>query len=118
MIPIDPAQYAIRVVHRANGASPYLNWLQKLDRVVRARVSARIARFEHGHFGDHRLVGSGISEARFFFSSGYRIYFSILESHTVLLLIGGDKSTQRKDIENAKKLLKEYLEELSAHQKQ
>lgn len=117
MIPIKMTRYSIKIVYRENGISPYLNWMWNLDRAVCARISARVARFENGHFGDHRFVGSGISEARFFFGSGYRIYFSVLESSTVLLLTGGDKSTQVEDIENAKRLLKDYLEELSAHQK-
>lgn len=85
--------------------------MSSLDKPVRARISARVARFEDGHFGDHKPLGDGVVEARFFIGPGYRIYFAIHDGFIVLLLTGGDKSTQDKDIVKAKEFWGRYLEE-------
>lgn len=83
-------------------------WLKKLrDRKARARVQARIDRIELGNFGDIASVGDGVSELRIFYGPGYRIYFTRRTSIIVVLLIGGDKSTQSKDIDKAKQLAAE-----------
>ena len=79
--------------------------------------NARIARFEDGHFGDHKSVGDGVTEARFFFGPGYRVYFHISGDQIVLLLTGGDKATHTNDVETAKKFLISYLEDQNANKK-
>lgn len=80
-------------------------WLKGLrDRKARARVQARIDRLEQGHFGDVESVGDGVSELRLFYGPGYRIYFTRRSLVIVILLIGGDKSSQSKDIAKAKSL--------------
>lgn len=117
MISIKSGQYRIRVYLHENGNSPFEEWIKKLDGAVRARINARLARFENGHFGDHKFVGDGVIEARFFFGSGYRVYFTIYEDQIVLLLTGGDKSSQGDDINKAKLFLKFYLEEQNANKK-
>ena len=81
------------------------SWFEKLrDRQARARIQARIDRIEIGNFGDVQAVGEGVSELRIFYGPGYRVYFTKKSSVVVVLLVGGDKSSQAKDIERAKKL--------------
>jgi putative addiction module killer protein len=86
------------------GRSPFRDWLGTLDTVVRARVQARILRFETGNLGDHKDLGSGVWEARMDFGPGYRVYFGKHGRELVLLLVGGDKGSQGKDIRRAKEL--------------
>jgi putative addiction module killer protein len=80
------------------------------DEVARARIAARIRRFAGGNPGDVTPVGNGVSEMRIHYGPGYRIYFVQRGRTLVVLLCGGDKSTQRKDIARAK-LLAEDLED-------
>ncbi|MNJ93439.1 hypothetical protein D3C87_111200 [compost metagenome] len=117
MLPIKSMTYVIKTFHQENGKAPYSEWIKSLDGSIRARISARIARFEDGHFGDHKPVGDGVLEARFFFGPGYRVYFSIHGTEIILLLTGGDKDTQSDDIEKAKEFLKAYLEDQNANKK-
>ena len=74
-------------------------WLSALkDKKAVTRIMARLYRVELGNFGDHKKITCELSELRFFFSSGYRIYYTIKNNEIVLLLQGGDKSSQSKDI--------------------
>ena len=93
-----------------DGSRPFKVWLDRLDKKFQARVLARITRFQDGNFGDHRRINENIFEARFFFGSGYRVYFAKLHRKVVLLLCGGDKSKQNEDIKQAKMYLRKYLE--------
>lgn len=91
------------------GKIPFLEWLNNIkDPVTRLRIRRRLDRIEQGNFGDCEPVGEGISELRLFFGSGYRIYFADWEDQIIILLSGGDKSSQNKDI----KLAKSYWQEL------
>lgn len=92
-----------------NGRSPFRQWLAKLDSSVRARIQARVLRFEMGTLGDHKSVGAGVWEARIDFGAGYRIYFSKERGSTILILLGGDKNSQRRDIREAKRLRRDFL---------
>jgi putative addiction module killer protein len=85
-----------------SGHSPFRDWLNRLDLSVRARVQVRILRFELGNLGDHKQVGGGVWEARLAFGPGYRVYFGKSSRELVLLLLGGDKDSQRKDITRAR----------------
>ena len=86
-------------------------WLAKLkDRTVRIRVLARFVRVENGNFGDFKQLSSNLFELRFFFASGLRIYYTVRQNQIVLLLVGGDKSTQSKDLEAASRLIEELEE--------
>ena len=81
-------------------------WLAKLkDATTRNRLLARLDRIETGNFGDFKQVDNNLFELRFFFGSGLRIYYTIRNGQVVLLLAGGDKSTQAKDITKSKALL-------------
>jgi len=77
-------------------------WLTRLnDKVARARIALRIRSAEHGNFGDCEPVGEGVSEMRIHVGLGYRVYFTRRAEVVYFLLIGGDKSTQKRDIKRA-----------------
>lgn len=83
----------------------YSRWFDKLrDRQARARILARIRRLSLGNPGDVEPVGEGVSELRVDFGPGYRIYFKQRGKTIVVLLAGGDKRAQKRDIEKAKEL--------------
>jgi putative addiction module killer protein len=77
----------------------------------RALIASRLDRLAFGHAGDAKPVGSGISELRIDHGPGYRIYFQRRGNAIIILLCGGDKSTQAKDIETAKRLSKEWSDD-------
>lgn len=78
------------------------DWLAKLkDAKGKARIIARIRSAEHGNLGDVQSVGGGVSEMRIHFGPGYRVYFTQRGRLLILLLIGGDKSSQKRDIKKA-----------------
>lgn len=86
-------------------SSDFDTWLRKLkDKRARLRILERIDRLAHGNPGDVKPVGSGISELRLNFGPGYRVYYLYEEDVLILLLIGGDKSTQQRDIATAHRL--------------
>lgn len=83
----------------------FRRWLKNLrDRRARARIVVRIERVAEGNFGDHRSVGGGVGELRIDVGAGYRIYYTIRNNAVVILLCGGDKSMQQKDIERARRM--------------
>jgi len=83
----------------------YMKWYARLkDRKARLRIAVRIRRMQCGNVGDAKSVGDGVFELRFDFGPGYRIYYTERNGEIVILLAGGDKSTQKTDIEIAKKL--------------
>ncbi|MER8576189.1 type II toxin-antitoxin system RelE/ParE family toxin [Mesorhizobium sp. M1338] len=89
----------------------YAKWYGDLPNAARGRIDARIFRVRHtGHFGDTKPVGESVSEMRVDHGPGYRIYFACHGDAVVLLLCGGDKGSQRRDIARAKKLAQEYFE--------
>ena len=83
-------------------------WLRKLkDLRAKAKILFRIQKVETDeHFGDCESVGDGIRELKINYAKGYRVYFKEMDGKIILLLIGGDKSTQSKDIIKAKEILK------------
>ena len=86
----------------------YESWFRKLrDREAKARILIRIRRLSVGNPGDVRSVGEGISELRIDHGPGYRLYCRFAYEGSVVLLLGGDKSTQRRDIEKARELAHE-----------
>jgi putative addiction module killer protein len=104
----------VRVVVReyltTAGENPFRGWLKSLGTKSRARVQARVLRFELGNLGDHKSVGAGVWEARLDFGPGYRDYFGRNGPIVLVLLCGGDKSTQAKDVARAKTYWRRYLE--------
>lgn len=83
-------------------------WL-KILRDLRAKVSilSRLERIEDGNFGDHKSVGGGVSELRVNVGQGYRVYYTVRRATVVVLLCGGTKSSQRRDIERARHVARE-----------
>ena len=89
----------------------YAKWFSGLrDRVARARIDIRIRRLSLGTTGDAKPVGDGVSELRVDHGPGYRVYFIQRGEVVIVLLAGGDKSTQDKDIRTAKALAKDLKE--------
>ncbi len=86
-----------------SGKKPFLEWLSTInDEKTYARIYARLDRLHFGHYGDYKMLGGGIYELKLDFGPGYRIYFGKLKQHVILLLIGGDKSSQARDILQAR----------------
>ena len=81
-------------------------WFRKLkDLRAKAKILFRIHKIENdGHFGDCKSVGDGIREMRINFGKGYRVYFNEMDGKLIILLIGGEKSTQKKDIAKAREI--------------
>lgn len=91
-------------------------WLRKLkDRQGRLRILVRIDRLAHGNPGDTKSVGCGVTELRLTYGPGYRIYYAQRGNRIVLLLCGGDKSTQSNDIAKAHQLAADWLTKEADH---
>ena len=83
-------------------------WLTRLrDKRAQAKILVRIDRAKDGNFGDHRSVAGGVSEIRVNVGQGYRIYYTIRRQRVVILLCGGDKSSQERDIRHAQQMANE-----------
>jgi putative addiction module killer protein len=105
----------IETYETKDGRCPFDEWYEALkDKKAKARIRARINRLRFGNFGDCRSVGQGVSELRIHFGPGYRVYFGQAGATLVVLLCGGDKSSQKQDIRKAQQYWKEYQEE-NAH---
>jgi len=90
---------------RIDVTEDYSTWIDGLkDLAGRARIQARIARLADGNPGQHRVLSQGICELKIDAGPGYRVYYTMRGKVLVILLIGGDKSTQRTDIRRAKEL--------------
>ena len=89
----------------------YRDWINALeDRVGRARIQVRVDRLAHGNPGQHRNLTDGISELKVHFGPGYRVYYTARGGSLIILLVGGDKSTQRQDIKAAISLARNLQE--------
>jgi putative addiction module killer protein len=94
---------------REDGHEPFTEWLSTIrDKGAAARVRVRLRQVEAGNFGDCTPVGEGVSELRIHVGAGYRVYCGRHGSAIVILLCGGDKSTQPRDIRRAKELWSEW----------
>ena len=95
----------MRAVKTIRQTKLYIRWFNRLrDNLVKTRIAVRIRRMQLGHVGDAKSVGDGVFELRFDFGPGYRVYYTERDGEIVVLLAGGDKSTQKQDIEKAKRL--------------
>ncbi|MDR2964774.1 MAG: type II toxin-antitoxin system RelE/ParE family toxin [Treponema sp.] len=91
-------------------AEPYTKWFRKLkDSRAKAKIYARIERLAEGNPGDVEPIGEGCSEMRIHYGPGYRVYYKDTGREIIILLCGGDKSTQQQDIEKAKYIAKNYI---------
>lgn len=98
----------IKIAQISNNKTPFIEWLNSLDKVTKSRVQSRLTRLLENNFGDCKKINNEISELRLKFGSGYRIYYTEIDNILVLLINGGDKSSQSKDIEKAKNILQEW----------
>ena len=100
----------ILLYEKEDGRQPFTEWLRALpDRKARAQVRKRLDRLELlGHPGDYKSLGDGLYELRIDLGPGYRLYLALSGRHAVLLLCGGDKATQQRDIERAQDYWLDY----------
>lgn len=102
-------EFQLQYYQQENGAVPFRDWLRDLrDMRAEARIRARLTRVRAGNFGTIRALGDGVSELKIDYGPGYRVYYAMSGKTVVLLLIGGDKSTQKKDIQAAKNFWRDY----------
>jgi putative addiction module killer protein len=93
------------------GKIPFNEWLDDVrDRKAVARILARLARVRQGNPGDSKSVGEGVAELRVDYGPGYRVYFGQTGQTLIILLCGGDKRTQERDIQRAKQYWRDYNE--------
>lgn len=99
------------LLYRTGQSAPFSNWFASLkDARTAGIVRSRLNRIRLGNFGDCKPVGGGVQELRIDFGPGYRLYFGRKGAWIVVLLCGGGKKTQTKDIANARRFWKEYLD--------
>jgi len=102
---------SIRHYRTATGKIPYQDWLARLkDKTAKAPVIRRSIRMELGDLGDHKGLGDGVSELRIDVGPGYRVYYGMVGQTVVLLLTGGSKGSQERDIARAKGYWKDHHE--------
>jgi len=99
----------IRVYVTRDGKTPFVDWLGKLrDRSARARIRLQLDRILLGNPGDRKTLGQGLYEMRIHYGPDYRVYYGKEGGHIVLLLCGGNKSTQQSDIRLANNYWQDY----------
>lgn len=98
----------LRYYVHPDGGSPFETWFSTLDATAAAKVSIALARVEQGNFSNVKGVGSGVLEYRIDWGPGYRVYFGREGDILVILLSGGTKKRQQRDIEAAKQLWTDY----------
>ena len=90
------------------GRSPFRDWFDDLDSVARAKIAVRLARMEQGNLSNVKSVGDGVLEYRIDFGPGYRVYFGRDGDTVALLLVGGSKKRQQRDIAAAKEFWRNW----------
>ena len=106
----------IRNYYTAEGKSPFEEWLNSLQDIKAvSKIDQRLKRVRLGNLGDYKSVGKGVYELRIDYGPGYRVYFRKIGLTIVLLLCGGDKSTQEQDIRKAQEYWRNYEERESAN---
>lgn len=106
---VEVTPKTLRIYQRPSGELPFVAWIRKLrDMKAKQAIEARLDRVRLGNLGDHRSVGEGVMELKFHVGPGYRVYIGQDGDTVVVLLCGGDKSTQDEDIQKAKRYWKEY----------
>lgn len=105
---MDPIPRTARNYINVGGKNPFREWIKRRDGDIRNRINARIRRIEEsGNYGDCEPVGEGVFELRVDIGPGYRVYFGI-DQNEMILLGGGDKSTQVSDIKKARECWEDY----------
>lgn len=113
---MEPQSRELEIYETAGGENPFSDWLDTLqDRKARSSIRKRLDRVQLGNLGDCKSVGDGVFELRIDYGPGYRIYFAQIEVLTILLLYGGDKSTQDRDIQKAKQFWTDFRQRENAN---
>lgn len=100
----------IDIYKTSSGKEPYIEWEKKLDTTTLARIDSRLTRIrESDNFGVYEPVGEGVFELKFDFGPGYRVYFGFETDTLLILLLGGYKKGQQRDINKAKEYWREHL---------
>lgn len=106
---MEPTPKEIRFYVTEDGNCPFAKWLDSLrDKKAGAKIRIRLDRLEDGNFGDFKSVGNGVFELRIDYAQGYCVYFGMLGSTLVILLFGGNKSTQDRDILKSQEYWQDY----------
>lgn len=101
----------LHVYQMPNGREPFTDWFESIrDQRIQDRIQSRLDLIALGNLGDRKAVGAGVYELRLHFGAGYRVYYGEIGNTIVLLLCGGDKSSQRQDILSAKTYWEQYKE--------
>jgi putative addiction module killer protein len=99
----------VEVYSTQEGKQPFTEWLNSLkDKHGVDKILLRIRRIQLGNLGDHKFIADGVFELRIKIGPGYRVYFGRVEDRLILLLCGGDKSSQMRDIQSAIEYWKDY----------
>ena len=113
---MDLRQRTLENYIAVNGKKPFRDWLTNLHENIQAQIRKRLYRLGMGDFGDCKNIGDGVFELRFHFGAGYRIYFGSESDRLIILLMGGDKSSQSKDIKKALEYWHDYKKrKISGH---
>ncbi len=108
---MESIPYRIEYYTDDQGQKPFRDWLLGLrDQTAVVRIRARLVRVRSGNFGSSRFVGDGVAELKVDHGPGYRVYYGMDGNKIVLLLCGGDKRTQKQDIETAKRFWRNQRE--------
>jgi putative addiction module killer protein len=107
-------EYEIKIYATENGREPFREWLDCLkDFDTQALILQRLQRIKLGNFGDCKPIDDGLWEFRIHQKSGFRIYYARVEQRLILIVGGGDKRSQQRDIAKAKKCLEDYNRRVS-----
>lgn len=105
---METSQYNIEIYQDLKGKKPFIEWIESLkDEALRAKIKIRLSRIRLGNLGDWKSLKKGLYEIRIDEGAGYRLYLTQTSSQKIILL-GGSKKTQEKDIEKARKYLQDY----------
>ncbi len=109
-------KYTIEMYTTEDNQKPFLEWMHSLsDKKAGIKILDRIDRVQLGNLGNYKSLKNGIFELKIYFGPGYRIYFAYGALDKILILYGGTKATQRKDIEKAKKFYQNYITRGDTH---
>ena len=106
---MEPSLFTLEYYITETGKIPFKDWLENLKNIhARAKIRVALDRVRLGNFGHAKFIGEGINELKIDFGPGYRVYYALAGDAIVLLLLGGDKASQSKDIVRAKEYWKEF----------
>ncbi len=99
----------IEFYRTTSGRNPFDDWFESIREMhTRSKILTRLDRLKLGNFGDCKAIGDGLAELRIHYGPGIRVYYSKIGNKVILLLCGGDKASQTKDINKAKEYLEDY----------